>query len=70
MKEEIERKLREALAPLKEEWEAYRMADRLCVELSQLNLAVMGDNRMEATTRLQRLHKRAHKLKRRLNPAQ
>lgn len=69
MKDEIERTLREALAPLEEEWAAYRMADGLCLELSKLSLAVMGDNRQEATTRLQRLHRKAHRLKNRLNPA-
>jgi hypothetical protein len=68
MKEEIERTLREALAPLEEEWAAYRMAEGLCLELSRLSLAVMGDNRLEATTRLKSLHRKAQRLKNCLNP--
>lgn len=70
MKEEIERKLTDALKPLEAEWAAYRMADGLCSELSKLNLALMNRNRQEAASRLQRVHRAAHKLKRRLNPAQ
>lgn len=70
MKDEIERKLAAALAPIAEEWAAYKAADRLCVELSRLNLAVMGDNRQEVSIRLQRAHKAAHRLRSRLSPAQ
>jgi hypothetical protein len=69
MKDEIERKLRETLAPIKEEWAAYRMADGLCLELSRLNLALMNENRQAITASLQKTHRVAHRLKRRLNPA-